>query len=101
MKKVYYYMGVWLLSLALAFFSFRCNAQSDTVKWTPYYPREAPMKMIWNPEYVTVKTLFWRHRLHHVKYLVVRKGYFYFPDLSPVEVYNYKVKGIPEVIIKP
>lgn len=62
--------------------------------------QEQPIQIIRHLEYVTVKTLFWKQKLKHVDYLVLRKNVYYFPNMSQVEVFNYKVEGSPEVVIK-
>lgn len=111
-------MTVWFIALVMTCCSLRCgaqdsrcwdcpyvapdtienivvieHAQTDTVEWTP-------MWVITNLEYVTIRNLTGKHKLRHVKYLILRNGCYYFPNISPVEVYNYKVFGLPEVIVK-
>lgn len=62
--------------------------------------QQTPIVIIRNLEYVTVKTLIWKSKETHVEYLILRDGCYYYPNMSPVQVINYKVKGSPEVKVK-
>lgn len=69
------------------------HIKRDTVSWVP-------MWVITNLEYVTIRNITGKHKLFHVKYMVLRRGCYYFPNMSPVQVLNYKVKDAPEVFVK-
>jgi hypothetical protein len=104
-------MSAWFLALIMTCAAFRCGAQDnshytpppmttncfdyskDTIPWTPIW-------MIDNLEYVTIKNITGKHKLYHVKYLVHKNGCYYFPNLTPVQIVNYKVRGYQEVIVK-
>lgn len=59
-----------------------------------------PDTIIKNLEYVTVKYITGKQKLYHVQYLIKKgKGYFY-PNMYPVEVINYKQKDSAEVIVR-
>lgn len=62
--------------------------------------QEQPVKVFRHVEYVTVRVLFWKHKVKHVDWLILRKGVYYWKNMSQVEVFNYKVEGSPEVFVK-
>jgi hypothetical protein len=60
-------------------------------------PRDTLIK---NLEYVTVKYITGEKKLYHMDYLVKRNGSYYYPNMYPVMVINYKQKDSLEVVVK-
>jgi hypothetical protein len=60
----------------------------------------APDTVIKNLEYVTVKYITGKQKLYHVQYLIKKGNAYYYPNMYPVEVINYKKKDSVEVIVR-
>ena len=56
--------------------------------------------IIRNLEYVTVHYVTGNQKLFHVQYLVKRGKAFFYPNMYPVQVVNYKQKDSAEVTVK-
>lgn len=70
------------------------------------YPKEAYIRikqkdtLIQNLEYVTVRYATGDRKLYHIMFLIKRGKEYFYPNMYPVLVKNYKQKDSAEVIVK-